>query len=113
MLDIHEEYSFEEQRIVRSFPQDGIEFNGQSYLECKKVYNRLLSCGILFVADRRIGYANPFIHLSLAGQILQQYIIMENKFDREWDMLQKDIHKVASKQVAILLKDLIDEFEVE
>ena len=113
MLNVHEEYSYEERHLVRIFPQDGIEFNGESYCKDKKTYNRLLSSGILFVADKRIGYENPFIHLSLAGQILQQYVILEAQFKKQWDTLQKDIHKVASKQVAILLKDLIDELDVE
>ncbi len=113
MINIEESYSFEERRLVRNFPQEGIEFNGQSYLNCRKSYNRLLSCGILFVADKRIGYDNPFIHLSLAGQILQQYVIRDAHFDKQWDNLQKDIHNVVLKQVCFMLKDLIDDLEVE
>lgn len=113
MININEEYSFEERHLVRIFPQDGIEFNSESYCKDKKTYNRLLSSGILFVADKRIGYENPFIHLSLAGQILQQYVILEAQFDKRWDKLQKDIHNVVQKQVCFMLKDLADDLEVE
>lgn len=113
MINIEESYSFEERCLVRNFPQDGVEFNGQSYLNCKKSYNRLLSCGILFVADRQIGDDNPFICLSLAGQILQQYVILDAQFDKRWDELQKDIHNIVQKQVCIMLKDLADDLEVE
>lgn len=113
MINIDASFSWNEKHIVRTFPEEGIEFNGEKYLTSKKHYNRLLSCGILFVADKRIGHDNPFIHLSLAGQILQQYVIQEAQFDKRWDELQKDIHKVVQKQVCVMLKDLADDLEVE
>lgn len=113
MINIDASFSWNEKHIVRTFPEEGVEFNGEKYLKEKKHYNRLLSCGILFVADKRIGHDNPFIHLSLAGQILQQYVIQEAQFDKRWDELQKDIHKVVQKQVCFMLKDLIDDLEVE
>ena len=109
MINIDESFAWNEKYIVRTFPEEGIEFNGEKYLTSKKHYNRLLSCGILFVADKRIGHDNPFIHLSLAGQILQQYVIRE----AQWGELQKDIYKVVQKQVCFMLKDLIDDLEAE
>nr|DAK65970.1 MAG TPA: hypothetical protein [Caudoviricetes sp.] len=78
MIDINKEFSFEEQCIVHTFPHKGVEFNGDAYLKDKRSYNKLLSGGILFVADKQIGYENPFIHLTLAGQILQQHLIWRN-----------------------------------
>ena len=113
MLNINKEFAVNEKYIVRTFPEEGVEFNGEKYLTSKKHYNRLLNCGILFIADKRIGYENPFIHLSLAGQILQQYVILEAQFQKRWDDLQKDMHIVVQKQVCLMLKDLADDLEVE
>lgn len=113
MLNIDEEFAWNEKYIVRTFPEEGVEFNGEKYLTSKRHYDRLLSCGILFVADKRLWDENPFIHLSLAGQILQQYVIMEDTFSRRWDKLQNDVHKVVQKQVYFMLKDLADDLEVE
>lgn len=113
MIDINALFEWGEKYIVRTFPEEGVEFNGEKYLTSKKHYNKLLSCGILFVADKRIGYDNPFIHLSLAGQILQQYVILEAQFNKRWDDLQKDMHKVVQKQVCLMLKDLANDLEVE
>lgn len=113
MIDIDETFAWNEKYIVRTFPEEGVEFNGEKYLTAKKHYNKLLSCGILFVADKRIGYDNPFIYLSLAGQILQQYVILEAQFNKRWDDLQKDMHKVVQKQVCLMLKDLANDLDVE
>lgn len=113
MINIDASFTWNEKHLVRTFPEEGIEFNGDKYLREKKRYNQLLSSGILFVADKRIGHDNPFIHLSLAGQILQQYVIREAQFDKRWDELQKDMHKVVQKQVSLMLKDLANDLEVE
>lgn len=113
MINIDALFDWNEKYIVRMFPEEGIEFNGEKYLTSKKHYNNLLSCGILFVGDKRIGQDNPFIHLSLAGQILQQYVILEAQFDNRWENLQKDMHKVIQQKVCNMLKDLADDLEVE
>ena len=113
MINIDASFTWNEKHIVRTFPEEGIEFNGEKYLTSKKHYNRLLSCGILFVADKRIGHDNPFIHLSLAGQILQQYVILDAQFNKRWEDLQRDMHKVVQQQVCNMLKDLADDLAVE
>ena len=113
MIDINASFELGERYIVRTFPEEGVEFNGEEYLTSKKHYNKLLSCGILFVADIRFGHDYPFFHLSLAGQILQQYVMLKAQFDKRWDNLQKDMHKVVQKQVCLMLKDLANDLDVE
>nr|DAK94077.1 MAG TPA: hypothetical protein [Caudoviricetes sp.] len=44
---------------------------------------------------------------------MQQYVILEAQFNKRWDDLQKDMHKVVQKQVCLMLKDLADDLEVE
>lgn len=55
MINIDASFSWNEKHIVRTFPEEGVEFNGEKYLKEKKYYNRLLSYGILLLQINVLG----------------------------------------------------------